>query len=241
MSIEKVLIIEDEYHSREFLKGIIDRDAPNLKIVGEAESITDSIRLIQELNPDILLVDIQLKDGLSFEIFDHIDSTQFKIIFITSYDHFAIKAIKLSALEYVLKPVHIPELLGAFDKATKSTENIRNSSALDSNHIQHLMIRNQNRYIRLLFNEIYAVVADTSYAVIYTKSKRVISSQPLSYYVDILPSTFFQCHRSAIINCDKIKSVTVGRAGNVYMEQDLTFPVSARRKTELLSIIKKIK
>lgn len=113
----RTIVVEDEDLTRKMIVNYV-KSNPNLQFIGEAASVQESVVLINACQPDLLLVDIQLKDGLSFEILEKI-ITPVCTIFITAYQEYAIKALKLGAIDYILKPIDFEELSQAIDK-TKS-------------------------------------------------------------------------------------------------------------------------
>ncbi len=116
------VIVDDEKRSRTFLKGHITTFCPEIKIVGEAENVSSAVKVIRELNPDLVFLDIKMPDGSGFDVVEQLrvegeeESLKFKIIFTTAYDQYAIKAFRYSALDYLLKPIDPEELVGALKK-----------------------------------------------------------------------------------------------------------------------------
>ncbi|OQX76839.1 MAG: hypothetical protein B6D61_08135, partial [Bacteroidetes bacterium 4484_249] len=107
----RTIIIDDEAHVRESLTEMLKIHCPNVKVVGEAEGVKTGVKSILKRHPDLILLDIKMKDGTGFDLLEKIDNIDFNIIFITAYDQYAIKAIKFSALDYLLKPVESVELV----------------------------------------------------------------------------------------------------------------------------------
>src|SRR5215212_3452889 len=122
----RTLLIEDELQSREFIKQLAKDKAPFIDIVGEAASVDDAVRLIKELRPQLAIVDIQLQGRSAFDIFKEIPDFDFQLVFTTTFEHFAIPAIKLSAIDYILKPISHSEFKSAMDKVAKKAEGTLN-------------------------------------------------------------------------------------------------------------------
>ena len=112
----KGIIVEDERHSRETLLGMLDRFCKNVTIVAEAESYRSGLEAIRKHNPDVVFLDIQMPDGSGFRLLEELEQIDFEIIFTTAFDQFAIKAIKYSALGYLLKPIDPEELVNSLKK-----------------------------------------------------------------------------------------------------------------------------
>ena len=242
MQNQRILIVEDELNSRNFLKKIVQNYCTGFEVVGEAESITNGIRKIEELEPDILLLDIELRDGLSFKILEEIQESRYKVIFITSHLHYTLKAIKLSAIDYILKPVSIEELKTALQKARNISWNVDAMSLLKNSttdDFKHIVILSKEKYLRLDFDSIFAFESDSNYTRIFLKDTSHLVSNSLNHYEDLVPDNFFRAHKSCIVNCDKVKEVDSGRGGEIFLNNGLCFPVAYRRKGDLLSRITK--
>ena len=112
----RAIIVEDEKHSRETLVGLLDRYCKNVKIVAEADSYRGGLEMILKHEPDVIFLDIQMPDGSGFRLLEELDEINFEIIFTTAFDQFAIKAIKYSALDYLLKPIDPEELVSSLKK-----------------------------------------------------------------------------------------------------------------------------
>ncbi|MBR9860494.1 response regulator transcription factor [bacterium] len=237
----KIVIVEDELNSRAFLRNTIQKYTTEFEIVGEAESIVDGLETINRLNPDIILLDIELRDGLSFKILDQIEYFQYKVIFITSHIHYTLKALKLSAIDYILKPVDIDELIEALNKAKATSRQLgQNISVLNQslqNENTELMIYSKGSYIKLLFEDILALVSDGNYTKIHLEDSYHLVSFSLSHYSDITPDYFYRAHKSCIVNCKQVKSIESGRGGEMVMKNGLVLPVAYRRKSEFMSLV----
>ena len=117
------IIVEDEKHSRETLRGMLDRYCKNVDVIAEAESYRSGLQVIKEHHPDVVFLDIQMPDGSGFRMLEELEEVNFEIIFTTAFDQFAIKAIKYSALDYLLKPIDPEELVNALKKVERKLSN----------------------------------------------------------------------------------------------------------------------
>jgi len=217
----KALIIEDEPHARAELKRLLAKVAPQVQIVAELDSVTDSCEFLSSGKAfDLVLADIQLSDGLSFDIFNKISITQ-PVIFTTAYNEFAIKAFELNSLDYLLKPVEENQLRKALDKL----ERIRESFAaqplmLTADKLKELLavkkeyksrfvtkIGDQFKYITT--DEIAYFMADnnTVYAVTKQNQRAIIDykMEELEHLLD--PKLFFRANRGSIIHIGAIGKV----------------------------------
>src|SRR5690349_2073566 len=112
----KAIIVEDEIHSREFLKNVVAEYCPQLNVVALAADVEEGVAAIKEHQPDIVFLDIEMQTGTGFDLLQQFPQPPFEVIFTTAYDHYAIKAIKFSAVDYLLKPIEIEELQQAVQK-----------------------------------------------------------------------------------------------------------------------------
>lgn len=139
----KTLIIEDEQKSLDMLAGIIQKNCPELNIVGLARNVKEGVQLIESLQPELVFLDISMPDGSGFDLLEQVPGHKFELIFATASDQYAIRAIKYSACDYLLKPIDVEELKLAVDKVVKKKRAIPNMENLQF-LIQHLKRADEN-------------------------------------------------------------------------------------------------
>ncbi|WP_166921821.1 LytR/AlgR family response regulator transcription factor [Flavobacterium poyangense] len=234
----RTLIIEDEPAIRKELQWLVAQEE-SLKLEAIAGSVKESLQIINNTGLDLLLMDIQLADGTAFDILNQLEQPSFHIIFITAYNHFAIKAIKYGALDYLLKPIDSEEFSVAIQKvknvkqadylsqlavlkAYSSAKTIEMSSSICITSLDCMQI------VRL--NEIVYLSGEGSYTQIHLENKKVVTaSKPLKYYEDILPADFFiKTHQSYIVNKNYIDKYM--KTGLIVMKNGAEIPVATRRK-----------
>src|SRR5690349_12175516 len=115
----KALIVEDEVRSRDFLRNLVEEFCPQLTVQGTAANVEEAVAFINTQSPDIVLMDIEMQTGTGFDVLQQVKHRNFHVIFTTAYDHYAIKAIKFSAVDYLLKPINLEELQQAVTKAVE--------------------------------------------------------------------------------------------------------------------------
>ncbi len=135
----KAVIIEDELHSRNFLNNLVAEFCPEITIAGMAASVEEAVTLIQQTEPQIVFLDIEMQTGTGFDVLQQLHKRNFHVIFTTAYDHYAIKAIKFSAVDYLLKPINLEELQDAVKKAIENIEQTTGENQLE------LLIKNLRR------------------------------------------------------------------------------------------------
>ncbi len=248
----KAVIVDDEAKSRSIVEKILTKYCKDISIVGQADDIHSGYTVISKEQPDLVFLDIEMPSGLSFELLQLFSEINFEVIFITAYDHYAIKAIEFNCLSYILKPISIEKILNAVEKTKAilsnkaSKDRINNLLALQ----QQKTITPQSKialptlegleFIRV--NDIISLEADSSYTWIFTVNKgKIISTRTLKEFEELLfDYNFIRVHRKYIINPSYIQKYIKGEGGLVEMENRQTIPISKRRKNEFLSHLQRL-
>jgi len=242
----KAIIIEDEYHSRILLQQLLEEFCKNVEIIGTAKDVKTGIKIARELKPQLIFLDIEMPGGDGFDVLKAFDPIPFKVIFVTGYDHFAIRAIKYSALDYLLKPVSIEELQAAVKKAVSAQildksqmENLEWNIKHNNETEGQLVISSDQEHVLFRLNEVIYIEALGGYVnFILEVNRKHLSTHSLSYYEEILPvDLFFRSHKSFIINCQKVKSVSTGRGGHINLKEGHSVPIAFRRKTSFINLL----
>lgn len=242
----KAVIIEDEINNRELLQHLLSNYCKDISLVGQAIDVKSGVQLIKDQSPDIVFLDVEMPGGNGFDILDAFDSINFKIIFVSGYDQYAIKAIKYSALDYLLKPIDVSELISAVDKAliaspnyNKPIEVLKSNLKNPNGEISQIVLSNDRNYQVIKIDEINYIEADGNYITFHLENEnKHISSSSLSYYEELLPnSKFFRIHKSYIINIKAVVSIENGRGGHVHLTDKSKLPVAFRRKPAFLQFL----
>lgn len=243
----KAVIIEDEKNNQKFLEQTLLKYVKDIEIVGIAESVVDGINLINSSNPDLVYMDIELPDGNGFNILEKIDNKNINVIFTTAFENYALKAFRYSAVDYLLKPFNIEELIEATERAKIQKENkdlrisfLQEKLKESDKSETEILVEGFNDFVKIELDKITALVADNNYVCILTENgDKVHTSKTLKFYEDLLDkSIFLRIHRSHIINVNKIVHVDKGRTGQVTLADQTRFEIAARRKPLLLNILK---
>ena len=245
----KTLIIEDEPAIQKELKWLVSQEK-SLQLEATAATVGEALQIIKSTKPDLVLMDIQLADGTAFDILNQLEEPAFHIIFITAYNHFAIKAIKYGALDYLLKPIDNEEFSIAIQKLNKVKHtdyqgqiNILkehgSSKPIEMNASICITSLDCLQMIRL--NEIIFLSGEGSYTQIHLENnKKVVASKPLKYYEDLLPGDFFlRTHQSYIVNKNFIDKYL--KTGVMVMKDLSEIPVATRRKEFILDHLSPLK
>jgi two-component system LytT family response regulator len=204
----KTLIVDDNWLFREELKKFL-RDYPEIKLVAEAETLSEAIEKTRSIKPHILFLDIQLAGESGFELFDRTNVTA-KTIFITAYDQYAIRAFEMNALDYLLKPIRKERLTQAINKllaTNKNDESNITDEKLEYDDIIYLIIDGSLKFIKVSL--LKCIVAERNYSYIFYDGKRKeLISKTLSEWEKKLPEKYFvRIHRSTIVNFEYVEKV----------------------------------
>jgi len=236
------VIIDDELNARKALLNLIEMYCPAVNVVGEAIDVAGGLHAITALNPQLVFLDIKMPDGTGFDLLKRIDNSQFKVIFVTAYDQFAIHAIKMSAVDYLLKPINPKELQEAVRKVldlSKLDDNLKMKlSVLEENlKVSHTQIRkiilNTSSSLHVVsIGNIIRCEADENYTrVVITDDQAIMVSKTLKEFDDLLsPFGFCRVHQSHLVNLQMIISYEKGSGGMILMKNKDKIPVSGRRK-----------
>lgn len=245
------VIIDDEELSRTVLNNLITKYCPQLTVVGLASSASTGLALINKASPDLVFLDIEMPGGSGFDLLKKIVDKNFALIFTTAYDQYALKAFKFCAVDYLLKPIDIEELM----EATKKVENVKVNSGFKES-IKNLL-ENYNApnsktnkialptLNGLEFVEIKDIIrceADGKYTNCFLSSgKKLYSSKGLKDFEEQLSSyNFCRIHHAHLVNLDHIKNYFKGDGGYVLMSNGDNVMVSKRKKEDFLKQLNKI-
>ncbi len=212
----KTLLVDDSFQARELLRLMLNDLAPSIEVVGEAENVDSAIQLIREMKIDLVFLDIEMpgKSGLDLLVELSEDELKFEVIFTTAYHHYAIEAFRLSAIDYLLKPIRENHLLESIKKVYDMMD-LRFSAQKLSTLIAHfnqpkkdvlsISVTNGNEFIAL--NEIEFFEANGSYTLIHLSNgtKKMVSKN-MGYFVELLQENdnFFKTHRSFFVNIQHV-------------------------------------
>lgn len=247
----RLVIVDDMRNAREVIASIIEKRCKNVNIVATAESVKSGIQAIKEHKPDIVLLDIQMHDGSGFELLNKLKPFNFKVIFITAYEEYALKAFKFSAVDYVLKPIDSVELVSAIEKAQQvlpQADTSQSLNALENNYTNHnkeqkkIVLKTQESIYVLNVKDIIRCEADENYTRFFLNDgRRILISKPLKEYDEMLTEYgFFRVHQSHLINLDYFKQFKKIDGGFAVMSDKSEIPVSSRKKDLFLQTIDKL-
>lgn len=242
----RAVLIDDEPKNNRILNMMLGEFCPNVSVEGQADNLTDAVSLILEVKPDLVFLDIEMPNGSGFDLLDQLKPAHFDVVFITAFNDYSLKAIKYSALDYLLKPVNIEELQVAVSKAAERVaartvntriENLLYNLKKPQADLQKLALPSQEGYVFVMLTDIIRCESKSGYTTFYMKDDaKLLSSRNIKEYESMLPADiFFRIHNSHIVNLNFIRRYHRGRGGLLEMEDGALIEVATRRKEELLA------
>tara|TARA_Y100000031_G_C8250649_1_gene400393 strand:- start:880 stop:1626 length:747 start_codon:yes stop_codon:yes gene_type:complete len=244
----KIIIIDDEERARKSIAGILKLSSFDHEVVAEGDCVKTGIETIKKHKPDLILLDINMPDGTGFDLLKALDHIDFKIIFITAYEEFAVKAFEFSAIDYILKPADPKKLLDAISKAQQlvEQENINlKLNALFANldnvnpDSKKLVLKTAEKIYLISTQDIIRCEADMGYTQFFlADGKKILISKNLKDYEILLDGLgFFRIHQSHLINIKYIDYYDKTEGGSVRMKDTSMLPLSRRKKESFLKLM----
>jgi len=241
----KAIIIEDEPRSLKLLTNLLNTYCPNVRVVGEASNVENGYHQILQQVPDVVFLDIELQRETGFDLLNRFDEIQFEIIFTTAFEHYALKAIKACALDYLLKPIDIDELqlaigkidvIGDESKLNKKIDIFKQSMIGSKAQSYQLALPSVDGLTIVRIDEIIYLRSDRQYTIFCLNTgEKLITSKNLGEYEEFLSGyNFFRVHHSSIINVAEVKKYLRGDGGMVVMSNGDQIEVAKRRKDDFL-------
>jgi two-component system, LytTR family, response regulator len=242
----KVIIIDDEQHCIITLQHLLSK-IPNVEIVATTQDSTKAKELIEKHQPNIIFIDIEMPALNGFDVINQFSNINFKIIFTTAYDHYAIKAIRLNALDYLLKPIDIVELNSALDKYGNNEMQSSNLQVQQAQKFAQqkvmdtIAVSNTEGLNFLKMSDIIYLEASNNYTYIYTNDgQKNVVSKTLAVFEELLDlQQFFRAHKSYIINLKSIKKYIRGDGGEIIMNNGTSISLSRTQKQTFLDLFTK--
>lgn len=243
------IIIDDEEDGRETLRMAVVRFCPNVNLVAVCSSPEEGISCIERHEPDLVFLDVQMPQKSGFDVLKEVSPFTFKVIFVSAFDKYAIKAIKFSALDYLLKPVDVDELIAAVNKVDNDHQRSPYQFQSAWNNIQHKGGRIERLAVPTFegidffqTDEIIFCKADGNYTHLYFTDKSTkLASKNLKDFENILhDSGFCRVHHSYLINLAHVQKYVRGEGGHVVMTNGHEVEISRRKKDEFMRLLDRV-
>ena len=236
----KALIVEDKEHIRKGLLRLLESINIEIIVVGECESVTEAVVVANACKPDLIFLDINLTDGTGFDFLDQTENLNFKVIFITAYEEYALKALRIGAVDYLLKPVDIEELQIAVQKVTElpieeQKQQINTVKEVWNNENSKLILSLHDSFQVIDLNELLFCESDKGYTTFYcSNGKKYMVSKTLKEFEERLSiASFIRPHQSFMVNLKFIDKYD--KSGTIHLKNGKKIPVSFRKKESFLA------
>ncbi|WP_103867197.1 LytTR family DNA-binding domain-containing protein [Aquimarina sp. I32.4] len=236
----KTLIIEDKEYIRKGLLNLLQLIDAEIEVIGECESVKDAVVVANACKPELIFLDINLTDGTGFDFLEQTENLSFKIIFITAYEEHALQALKIGAVDYLLKPVDVEELQMALQKVTelpitKQKQQVKIAKEAWSNEDSKLILSLHDSFQVVDLNELLFCESDKGYTTFYcSDNKKYMVSKTLKEFEERLSkASFTRPHQSFMVNLKFIDKYD--KSGVIYLKNGKKIPVSSRKKEHFLS------
>ena len=245
----KAVIVSGDIGASERITGLIQACCPDMEISAKVNSLKEGVLNLNQHQPDLVILDTFLSDGSGFDLLNHFQQPDFKVIFFSEYIEYAMKAIEFNALAYLLKPVDEKKFITAINKVTdrirqeeKMQIQLLERDLKDLQASDNIILRTSEQIHSVKATEIIRVEADGNYATFFiSDGRKVIVSKPMKEYEDkLLENGFFRIHKSHVINIRKMSYFEKAEGGSVMMIDGSRVPVASRKRDEVITLLENI-
>lgn len=235
------IIVEDEANSREILSNYLAKYCPTVNLKGEAASIEEAKKLINDHTLDLVFLDVEMPFGTGFDLLDQLPDRTFETVFVTAYNQYAIDALNNHAAYYLMKPINIDELIKSVDYVTeiRKKEDALEDRVLNPSLIKvdgKITLPQQDGFQILNIADILYCKADDNYTEIYLENKKILVSKTLKYFEEALSKfAFARIHKSYLVNVNEVIKYRKGKGGSVVVSNGKELLVSASKKKDFLA------
>ena len=243
----KAIIIDDELNSLQNLQQKLEGFCPDINIVATAQKPEEGILLLKQHQPDVVFLDIEMPKMSGFRMLEELGEYDFDIIFTTAYNHYSIDAIRISAFDYLVKPIGIEDLQQAverlhktYNKQTKEKIDILKKSLSDNRSQEDKIAISTSEGIEFIpIKNILHIESKSNYSKIYMpENKNIMVTKILKDFEEmLLPYNFYRVHNSHLINLNYIKKYIRSEGGHVMLQDGTVIDISRRKKEEFLKMI----
>jgi len=249
------IIVDDEEPARSNLAMLLRNYCPEIEIVGQADSAENARIVLNENQTDVIFLDISMPVENGFDLLESLKGKNYLYVFVTAYDEYALKALRASAVDYILKPIDIDDLTDAVAKLvriiklknqisstsedyTKTLDGLLANST-NENGVHRLCMPSSQGFSMIEVNDIVYLEADSNYTIFHLNSlQKIVVSKSMREFEEILNSrSFFRIHKSSIIHLKYLKSFSRANGFYAIMSEGSSLPISRRRLTEFLEAI----
>lgn len=247
----KAIIIDDEAKARRIMEVLLTENCPEVTVVESAEDVLTGIKAIHKHQPDLVFLDIEMPGYTGFQLLDFFEKIQFQVVFTTAYSEYALQAFQVSAVDYLLKPIQIDQLVNSVAKAKKLIGNSHQAETiialkenLEAHEVKKLAVPTSSGLVFIATEQIVLMEADGSYTHIYLANggKMLISKKIKEFETNLASNpSFFRTHRSYLINLAHLKQYIKQDGGHLVMDNDMVVHLARERKDAFNKCIEHLK
>ncbi|MBS1607148.1 MAG: response regulator transcription factor [Bacteroidetes bacterium] len=246
METIKAILVDDNMNSLQNLRQKLDEFCPDVSVLAASQSPEEAIGLVRQLNPDVLFLDIEMPRINGFRMLDELEDYDFDVIFTTAYNHYAIDAIRISAFDYLTKPIAIKDLQNAVERLA-ATRELQTRQKFEVLRQSFSDVRGQDNRIALptseglefiVIGQIVRIESNSNYCRLHlVDGKSLVITRLLKDFESLLlPYDFFRIHHSHLVNLKYVRKYVRGEGGQVVMQNGDIIDVSRRKKEEFLKL-----
>lgn len=248
MELINAVIVDDEAGSRTALRSELSAIDSKVDVVAEADGVATAIATINEHQPQLVFLDIQMGDGTGFDVLKQLDKIDFQLIFVTAFDQYAVQAFRFSAIDYLLKPIDVEDLTAAIAKVRKNLETGMRQSiqTLLQNYASParrkvVLYTSEGAHV-FKTEDVVRIEADGNYCKVYPAiGKMLYVARTLKEFEEMLgPSAFIRTHQSHLVNFDHVKTYVNKDGGYLILKDDTTVPIAQRKKSVVLAALEEL-
>ncbi len=249
MNLLRAILVDDEFSSLQNLQQKLTKFCPEIQVVATAQKPEDAILLIRQHKPDVIFLDIEMPRMNGFRMLDELGNYDFEIVFTTAYNHYAVDAIRISAFDYLTKPIALKDLQKTAERLSLRTkrytkdkmEAFRTSITSTKSQEEKLAVPTGDGLEFIPIKNIVHIESSSNYSKIFLiDRKKILITKQLGDLEEMLQSYhFFRVHNSHLINLLHVKKYSRGEGGQVVMENDDVIDISRRKKEEFFKLIMK--
>lgn len=238
--MKTAIIVDDVENARISLRKDLEDYCPEIEILGEADGVVNGAKLIKEMNPDIVFLDIQMKDGSGFDLLEILPEVNFALIFTTSSNDYAIQAFRFAAVDYLLKPIDPGELMDAVQKADATGS--QNLDVLKNNlkpGNARLALNSQDKIQVVKVSDVVRCESNGSYTLFFLNSgEQILVTRTLKEFDQMLADHgFLRVHQSHLINMDYIREFVKSEGGYLVLQDKTEIPVASRKRSSVMKAL----
>lgn len=246
----RIVLVDDDATVRDNIRTLLSIYAPEHEVVAEADGVKTGLACLKKHEPDLLLLDVEMKDGTGFDLLSFYGQFTFKVIFVTGHDAYAVKAFKFSAIDYVLKPIDPEDLQSALKKASLPTDeneqNLKVANLIKNKETtqvdQKIVLKDAEAVYLVALKEIIRCESNANYTIFFLiDGRKLVISKTLKEYDALFQGQFFfRAHQSHLINLHHFDHYEKKEGGIVFMKDGSTLPVAIRKKELLMQALEKL-